>query len=321
MRSWLHFGLAVFLVVTPTTVSASTGVTLSIEPERATIGDPISVRLVIETAEDPVPVREKLGPTLGPFTVLHEQWSEQEADAGRRIWVWSATIATYETGEQEFPALSVAAESAAVPGWETEPFTIDVVSVLDVAETESGEVEIADLKGPASVAANLLPPVLAGIALVILLAVAALLWWLNRRYAARLAAVPAVEDPFARITPHEWAFAQLRKLLDEQGRLSSDRFYERLAWILKRYLGGRYRVDLLELTTDEVRPALEQAGTPSTAMARVAPVLGDCDAVKFAKYNPSEAERKEIVERVYGIIDRTKPVERPVAQDEQAGAA
>ena len=321
MRRWLQFGFAAFVVVTTASGSAGAGVTLSIEPERATIGDPVSVRLLIETADDPLPIRQQLGPELGPFTVLDEQWSEQTADTGRRIWLWSATIAAYETGEQEFPALFVAAESADAPGWETEPFTIDVVSVLEDVGSEAGEVEIADLKGPASVAANLLPLVLAGVVLVVLLAVAALLWWLNRRYAARLAAVPAVEDPFARIPPHEWAFAQLRKLLDEQGRSSSDRFYERLAWILKRYLGGRYRVDLLELTTDEVRPALEQAGSPSTALARITPVLGGCDAVKFAKYRPSEVERKEIVERVYGIIDQTKPVERPAEEGEQAGAA
>jgi hypothetical protein len=43
--------------------------------------------------------------------------------------------------------------------------------------------------------------------------------------------------------------------------------------------------------------------------------------VKFAKYRPSEAERKAIVERVYGIIDQTKPVERVADEEDQAGAA
>ncbi len=67
---------------------------------------------------------------------------------------------------------------------------------------------------------------------------------------------------------------------------------------------------------------LEQAGAPGTALARITPVLGDCDAVKFAKYEPTDAERKEIVERVYGIVDQTKPVERPEeGEDRPAGAA
>jgi hypothetical protein len=317
----LHPGVAVVVLAALLVAPAWAQVSLSIEPASATIGDPVSVRLTIESGSDHPPTREILGPELGPFTVIDEQWSEQTLDSGRRIWVWSATIATYETGAQEFPALSIAAATGEPPGWETEPFMIDVVSVLDDEETETGELEIADLKAPASLAPNLVPLWLAGIVLVVLLAVAALLWWLNRRYAKHLAAVPAADDPFARIAPHEWAFAQLRKLLDEEGRSSSDRFYERLAWILKRYLGGRYRVDLLELTSDEVRPGLEQAGTPPTALTRIAPVLGDCDAVKFANYRPSEAERKGIVERVYGIIDQTKPLERPAEDDDLVGAA
>ena len=317
----LHRGLAVLLVSASLAVPVWGQVRLTLEPATPTIGDPISVRLTIESDEEQRPVLKELGPELGPFTVLDEQWSEQALDEGRRIWVWSATIAAYEIGEQEFPGLTLAAAGGGAPAWETEPFTIDVVSVLDDTETATGEVEIADLKGPAAVAPNLAPVWLAGFALALLLAVAGLAWWLNRRYAARLAAVPPVDDPFARIAPHEWAFAQLRKLLDEKRCSSSDRFYQRLAWILKRYLGGRYRAELLELTTDEVRPLLQQVGTPATALTRISPVLGDCDAVKFAKYQPTETERKEIVERVYGIIDQTKPAERPVEQDERAGVA
>ena len=321
MERRLHAALTVLLGAALLAGSAWGEVTLRFEPASVAIGDPVSVWLTIEAAEDQRPAREKLGPNLGPFTVLEERWSEQAAEDGRRVWVWSAVIAAYETGEQEFPGLTIAAATLDAPAWETEPFTIDVVSVLDDAESETGEIEIADLKGPASVAPNLGPVWLAGFALIVLLAIAGLLWWLNRRYAARLAAVPLVTDPFARIAPHEWAFAQLRKLLDEEGRSRSDRFYERLAWILKRYLGGRYRAELLELTTDEVRPVLQQAGTPSTALTRITPVLADCDAVKFAKYQPTETERKEIVERVYGIIDQTKPAERPVEEHQAAGAA
>ena len=120
---------------------------------------------------------------------------------------------------------------------------------------------------------------------------------------------PMVDDPFARTPPHEWAFAELQNLLSErlaeQGEL--ERFYAQLAWILKRYLGGRYRVDLLEQTTDEVRPALDQAGIPSAASPRVGSILAECDRVKFAKAFPSDSERKQIVERVYAVIDQTKP--------------
>ncbi len=321
MKRRLRVLALALLGLLPAALPAGGEATVRVEPQRATVGDPIEVQITLFGDDERRPAVDKLGPDIGPFSVLDERWSEESAGEGGRMWRWTARIAAYETGTREFPATTVAATSPGAPGWEIEPFTIEIASVLEQAEAEDGEVDIADLKGPASVAPDLRTVWLAGSVLVALLAVAAVLWWLNRRYAARLAAVPPVEDPFARIAPHEWAFAELRKLLDEEGRSAADRFYERLAWILKRYLGGRYRTDLLELTTDEVRPALQQAGAPGAAMTRIAPVLGDCDAVKFAKYEPSQAERKDVVDRVYDIIDQTKPVERPAHPDGRAGAA
>ena len=287
---------------------------VEIEPSSATVGDPLTVRMTIEATDGIEPVREKLGPQLGPFTVLDERWSAATGEEASG-WSWTATVAAYRTGELEFPALSVAS-SGGGEGWQTEALQVDVVSVLEDGGSEAEEApEIADLKAPASIAPNFAPLWLAGGLLGLLLAVTALAWWLHRRYAARLAAAPAVEDPFARTPPHEWAFAALQELLEERGALATDRFYARLSWILKRYLGARYRVDLLEHTSDEVCPLLEQAVAPGAAVARVNAVLADCDAVKFAKYDPGESERKDIVERVYRIVDRTKPAEpRPEVQ-------
>ena len=185
MKWRLLHRLSVLLVAASLSGPAWGKVTLSIEPATTTIGDPVAVQLTIETDEDRRPSREKLGPELGPFTVLDEHWSEQALDDGRRVWVWSATIAAYEIGEQEFPGLTIATAAGDAPGWETEPFILDVISVLDEAESETGEVEIADLKGPAAVAPNFAPLWLAGFALALLLAVAGLAWWLNRRYAQR----------------------------------------------------------------------------------------------------------------------------------------
>ena len=97
MQARLQPGLAAALVATLAAGLAWADVSLDIEPDRATIGDPVSVRLTIETAEENPPEREKLGPELGPFTVLSEQWSGRAAEDGRHVWTWTATIATYET--------------------------------------------------------------------------------------------------------------------------------------------------------------------------------------------------------------------------------
>jgi len=288
---------------------------LEIEPSSGTVGDPLAVQLTIETAEGEQPDLAKLGPELGKFTVLDETWAPLASDEGDG-WVWSATVAAYETGQLEFPALRVGPASTAGEGWSSEPVIVEIVSVLDEEATDESEPEIADLKAPASLAPDLAPLWLAAILLGVFVALTGLGWWLYRRYAARLAAAPAIDDPFARTPPHEWAFEALRDLLDHRADYLTDRFYARLSWILKRYLGGRYRLDLLEHTTDEAPPMLEQAGAPGTVVARIRSVLSDCDAVKFAKHEPVENERRDVVDRVYGIVDQTKPVERVPEQDQ-----
>jgi len=148
---------------------------------------------------------------------------------------------------------------------------------------------------------------------------AALLWWLHRRYAARLAAVPAPDDPFHRTPPHEWVYAELQKLLErrlaEQGQEAL--FFTEVARILKRYLGGRFRVELMEQTTAEVPERLRQAGAPREAIEAVGDLLASCDMVKFAKELPRPDDCRAAIEAAYQIVDATKP--KPA--DAERGAA
>jgi hypothetical protein len=140
---------------------------------------------------------------------------------------------------------------------------------------------------------------------------AAVLWWLHRRYGSRLAAVTAPDDPFHRTPPHVWVYAELQRLLDrrlpEQNRI--EQFYGELSWILKRYLTGRYRVELMECTSSEVPAELRRAGAAEAAIDEVRRLLADCDGVKFARQMPVSNAWRDAVERVYRIVDTTKPAE------------
>jgi hypothetical protein len=144
---------------------------------------------------------------------------------------------------------------------------------------------------------------------------------LHRRFAARLAAVPQVTDPFHRMPPHEWVYEQLRMLLDrrlaERGEV--EEFFSELSHIVKQYLGGRYRVDLLERTTAEVKPELVQAGAPSAPVRATVELLERSDMVKFARGVPAPAACRSAVEEAYRIVDATRPVN--TAGEENRGAA
>ena len=172
---------------------------------------------------------------------------------------------------------------------------------------------LADLKAPASIAPDYgaLQQALVIVAAIAL--VSGVAWWLHRRYAHRLAAVPVPSDPFHRMPPHEWVYRELQRLLErrlaEQGEV--DRFFAELSYIVKRYLGGRYRVELLERTTSEVFGDLRQAGAPREALAETRALLERSDRVKFAGERPQPEPCREAVEVVYRIVDATRAAEQP----------
>ena len=108
-------------------------------------------------------------------------------------------------------------------------------------------------------------------------------------------AVAAPVDPFRRLPPHVWVYEELEKLLArrlaEEGRIGL--FYDELTRIVKQYLEGRYRVDLLERTTSEVPGALQSAGAPSEAGVLARTLLTSGDHVKFARLSAGPADCRE----------------------------
>lgn len=307
--------LAVFVAVACSAAEVDEGspveVRVEVEPLQATIGDRLTVRVVVDippaTRLDP----PQLGPALGPFTVVEGSWTGPGDGAEGQRWTWTGVVVSFRPGEVELPAVRVVVEdeAGAQHTAESDPVSVEILSVLDPAESEGTDAEIADLKPPASVPPDYRSLVTATGILALLLLGAAVLWWLHRRFAARLAAVPAPDDPFHRIPPHEWVYAELQKLLErrlaEQGQ--EELFFTEIARILKRYLGGRFRVELMEQTTAEVPDRLRQAGAPIEAIDAARDLLGRCDLVKFAKELPRPDDCRTAIEAAYRIVDATKP--------------
>jgi hypothetical protein len=307
--------LAALLAIQPFVVADEDGspVELQVEvhPLEATVGDRLYVRVVVTVGPEARLEPPQLGPALGPFSVVEGAWSGPESVAQGRSWTWTGSVVSYRTGELELPALRIAVEheSGEQSQAASEPVPIRIVSVLDPENAGAEGSQIADLKPPAGLDPDYGPLLTAVAILAALLLGSGVLWWLHRRYAARLAAVPAPDDPFHRTPPHEWVYAELQKLLErrlaEQGQVTL--FFAELSRILKRYLGGRYRVELMEHTTAEVPPRLRQAGARGEAAEAVAEVLGRCDMVKFAKQLPGSDECRAVIEETYRIVDATKP--------------
>lgn len=300
-------------------------VQVTVDPLEGHVGDPLSVTIAVELSTDTELEAARIGPELGPFSVVSGNWDGPSGEGATRRWTWSGTIAAFETGSLEIPSIRLKVSGAGNDlELTSEPLAVEIRSVLSEEDLAAAEPELADLKPPATMPGEY-GPLWAGLGVLgLLLIVAGGLWWLQRRYAGRLAAVPAAEDPFRRMPPHVWVYAELQALLErrlpEQGEI--ELFFAEIARILKRYLGGRYRVDLLEHTTEEVPELLRQAGAPDEPIDWTYQALGLCDRVKFAKYRPEASSCRSAVDEVYRIVDNTKPVaEAPAPAEGERGAA
>jgi hypothetical protein len=291
---------------------------LEVSPLRGTVGDALEARIEVVTPQGFLVERPELGP-LGSFTFKARSWEGPLESEGVLRWSWSGTVAAFETGELELPAVTIRVSG---PEGErtlrTAPVGIDIRSVIPEGDSEEN---LADLKGPAGVPPDYGALRRAVLILLILLAISGVAWWLHRRWAHRLSAVAVPSDPFHRMPPHEWVYKELQHLLErrlaEQGEV--DPFYSELSRILKMYLGGRYRVDLMEKTTAEVPDELRAVGTPREAALGAREILEGADRVKFAGDRPTPPECREAVEAVYRVVDATRPAD--AAGDADRGAA
>jgi hypothetical protein len=296
---------------------------VTVTPTEATIGEHIQVVIQLSLAEGEAFQPSVIGPELADFEVVSGDWTALDDSEQAGDWRWTGVLAIYETGDFEVPSvrLYVTGRSESEP-LESEAVAVTILPVLDQAALATGLVELVEIKPPASITADYQPLYIAMGLLALLLVLAALAWWFHRRYAARLAAVEAPDDPFRRTPPHVWVYAELQKLLErrlpEQGQV--ELFYGELSHILKRYLSGRYRIKLMETTTADVPQSLSQVGVREASIGATHTVLEGADQVKFAGLKPGPAEWKTVIEEIYRIVDCTKPVASQQASVE-GGAA
>jgi len=309
MRRALALGVSLLLGAKAHAATA----TLTTAATTAKLGDPVAVRLTVDPGADGVVDASPLPDMWGPAQVLTGGW--EPAAAGTGVRVWSGTVALYQLGAVTIPPVAVPILAGTRQEMvSTEPVALDVQGNVPAGEAAKS---LADLKPPASIPPDWGPLKRALAAFALLLAAAGVAWWLWRRYASRFAAVPAAVDPFRKLPPHVWVYEELERLLArrlaEEGQIGT--FYDELTRIVKQYLQGRYRVDLMDRTTSEVPGALKLAGAPVEATTLARALLESSDRVKFARATAGPEQCRGSVEDAYRLVDLTKPAIAPAAAE------
>jgi hypothetical protein len=83
--------------------------------------------------------------------------------------------------------------------------------------------------------------------------------------------------------------------------------YDHASDCVRGYLGARYGVGGLETTSDEMMSLLRRVRPPVAELASIAAFLADCDMVKFARLEPTEADCRAALDRGEAIVRATTP--------------
>ncbi len=110
------------------------------------------------------------------------------------------------------------------------------------------------------------------------------------------------------VPPHVQALNDLDQLkgkkLWQEGKTKA--YYTELTDIFRIYLDGRFEIDAMEMTSDEIREKLEKVKEiDKKSFAKISETLATADLVKFAKMQPLPEENEKGLENIKGFVEET----------------
>ncbi len=162
--------------------------------------------------------------------------------------------------------------------------------------------DIIDIKPPVSYGWNSRWIIFLLLALAaILAAIAVLLIWKKRRSSKTgEPSIPAEPEDVTALA----ALSELAAADNIQDRV----FYFSLSSIIRAYLDGRFGLDTMEKTTEELLPVIKKLQVEAGLKSALAELLRSADPVKFASVQAGRARRSQDLEFVEGFIKTTRRV-------------
>lgn len=241
----------------------------------------------------------------GDWAVVDRKSEAPETKGRRQVRTDKLSLLTYLDGRVEVPSLKVPFRlpDGRTGEYRSAPLALTVQPASAPADNPAGW--LRDLKPPV----GFFPWLRALLALLALAAAAAAIWW----YARKKKWVGPLLPPAPPRPPAEVARERLAALraANYVAAGESKIYYSELSDILRRYLEGRFAVEALDRTTQELSRALKASSVSRQDAVVVRDVLEHSDMAKFAKARPTEAEADADWQTVSDWVERTAP--RPEA--------
>lgn len=130
------------------------------------------------------------------------------------------------------------------------------------------------------------------------------------------------ETPEPVIPPHIVALTRLEEIKAEKVWQSgnSKAFYTELTDVLRVYLDGRFGINAMEMTSDEILALVKKEPGLNEVRAALKDLLTLADLVKFAKMIPLENENEASLLIAFDVVEKTKPIEETAVENEKLAA-
>lgn len=250
------------------------------KPQKLFVGTPFKIHVDIETALTDS-IFSTQNDTLDIF-ILQNIKSSETINENVKTTILDLTYQPFDTGEFTFPELEFAVSSGdSLHILKTREFMLNVESVI----TDSTQT-IKDIAEPLSVKLKFLDYLLPLLILVFIIFIfKSLLKYIKN--SKKLISVPEIiDDRPAYIIALELLEKLKKKDLLKKGDFLN--FYFRLSFILRLFIELNYKINSVEMTTNEIRTNL--VIDDHAEKSEILKFLSQADMIKFAKSVPSNSD-------------------------------
>lgn len=284
----------------PVTVSAR------IDGESIAIGDKIKYIIKVKADKETEVQTPAIDEALKGFAV-RDFGSSKSGLFGEKTTEFWFLLDTYETGKHTIPGTTVQYREKGSEEWHeiiTNEVELEVKSILG---DETANADIKDIKGPVGFPNRLYLYLLSGAAAAVVIAAVVFLILRRKKKAGETVSPPR--------PAHEIAYEALMELekKDYPGTGRIKEYYIALSDIVRRYLENRFQLRAPEMTTEEfLHSVRESKELNADQKSLLREFLSHCDMVKFARYNPGDAEVEQSHGSARRLIDQTKQLDTGV---------
>ncbi len=276
----------------------------AVSRDRIFIGEQITLKLSVERAKAGI-TWFSFPDSLNHIEVVKRSKIDTVLNGSFTNYSQTILITSFDSGRWEFPPLSL-------PGinQSTLPISIDVLPV-DVSKLQDYN-DIKDIEEVKQENDWFITGIIIAITLI---SIAAIYWLLIKKKKA----VPINTGLKGRLSPLEWAMAELNKLngynLGAPGEVK--KYYSDLTNISRTFFNMQLQQHSLQQTTDEWMVNLQSLSVDNATKTSFFQFLRQADAVKFAKYLPPQKENETSVGAIKQMLQKVSLLDSAVYSNYQ----